>query len=64
MSVSETLQLTAPATTRVRSGILPLIVVLALGLALLVLMLATGTAGGGSAAHHVAGAHVIPHIAR
>jgi hypothetical protein len=62
MSASESFQLAAPTTTRVRSGLVPLVVVLALGLAGLVLMLATST--GGSAPHHVSGAPATPHIAR
>jgi hypothetical protein len=62
MSVSETLELTAPTTPRVRSGIAPLVVVLALGLAVLVLMLSIATTG--SSARHVSGAPATPHIAR
>ncbi|HEY1518976.1 MAG TPA: hypothetical protein VGF91_21275 [Solirubrobacteraceae bacterium] len=62
MSVSESVQLAAPTTTRVRSGLAPLLVVLALGVAVLVLLLSTST--GASTPHHVAGASVTPHIAR
>lgn len=62
MSVSESVQLAAPTTTRVRSGLAPLLVVLALGLAVLVLLLATSTAG--STSSPVAGTHATPHIAR
>jgi hypothetical protein len=62
VSVSETFQLSAPTTTRTRSGLAALLVVLALGLALLVVLLAVGT--GDSTAHHIAGAHVTPHLAR
>jgi len=64
MSVSETFELTVPRPTRPSSGIVPLVVVLAIGLAVLVVLLATGTGAGGSATQHVAGAHVIPHLAR
>ncbi len=62
MSVSETVQLPAPTTTRARSGLAPLIVVLALGLAVLVLMLSIPT--GGNAPRHHAGAQTSPHIGR
>jgi hypothetical protein len=62
MSVSETFQLRARPATRTHSGLLPLVVVLALGLALLVVLLAVGT--GDSTAHHIAGAKVTPHLAR
>jgi hypothetical protein len=64
VSVSETFELTVSRPTRTSSGIIPLVVVLAIGVAVLVLLLATDTGSGGSALHHVAGAHVIPHIAR
>ena len=62
MSVSETFQLSTPTATRSRSGLVPLAVVLALGLAVLVLLLTIPT--GGAATHHIAGAHLMPHIAR
>ena len=61
MSISESVQLAVPARTSARSrGLVPLLVVLAIGLALLIALLAAPT--GGLAAHHVAG--VAPHIAR
>ncbi|MBV8217924.1 MAG: hypothetical protein JO325_05640 [Solirubrobacterales bacterium] len=63
MSVSETFQLSAPTTTRARSGLVPLIVVLALGVAVLVLMLSLST-GGNAGRHHIAGAQTTPHIGR
>ncbi len=53
---------TAPTTTRVRSGIAPLVVVLALGLAVLVLMLSIPTSG--SSPRQPSGASTTPHIAR
>jgi hypothetical protein len=53
---------TAPTTTRVRSGIAPLVVVLALGLAVLVLMLSIPTSD--SSPRHASGASTTPHIAR
>jgi hypothetical protein len=62
VSVSETVQLPAPTTTRARSGLAPLIVVLALGLAVLVLMLSIPT--GGNAPHHHAAVQTSPHIGR
>jgi hypothetical protein len=61
MSVSETVELTAPAATRARSGLAPLAAVLAIGLAVLVLLLSIPT--GGSAAHHHASTQT-PHLAR
>ena len=62
MSVSETFQLSAPTTTRNRSGLAALLVVLALGLAVLVLLVSVST--GGSAPHRVSGANAEPHLAR
>ncbi|HTT26991.1 MAG TPA: hypothetical protein VMG37_01165 [Solirubrobacteraceae bacterium] len=62
MSVSETFQLSAPTTTRARSGLAALLVVLALGLAVLVLLVSVST--GGSAPHRVSGANAQPHLAR
>lgn len=62
MSVSESLNVPAPTTTKVHSRLAPLLVVLALGLALLVLLLSVPTSG--SAPRHLAGAHTTPHIAR
>ena len=53
---------TAPTTTRVRSGIAPLVVVLALGLAVLALMLSIPTSD--SSPRHASGASTTPHIAR
>ncbi|HTP22170.1 MAG TPA: hypothetical protein VMJ65_21360 [Solirubrobacteraceae bacterium] len=61
MSISESVQLASQARTTARArAFVPLIVLLAIGLALLVVLLAIGT--GGAGAHHVAGA--TPHIAR
>ena len=61
MSISESVQLASPAGTHARSrGLVPLVVVLAIGLAVLVVLLALPT--GGLAPHHIAGA--APHIAR
>jgi hypothetical protein len=62
MSILESLQLASPTSTADRSGLVALGVILAIGVILLVLMLAFPT--GGSVAHHVAGAHVVPHLAR
>jgi hypothetical protein len=62
MSISESLQLLSPTNTADRSGLVALGLILAIGVILLVLMLAFPT--GGSVPHHVAGAHVVPHLAR
>jgi hypothetical protein len=62
VSVSETFQLSAPTTTRTRSGLAALLVVLAIGLAVLVLLLSIST--GGYAPHRVSGANAEPHLAR
>jgi len=61
MSISESVQLSSPAETSARSeSLVPLVVVLALGVAVLILLLAVST--GGLATHHIAGA--APHVAR
>jgi hypothetical protein len=62
MSISESLQLASPTNTTDRSGLVALGVILAIGVTVLVLMLAFAT--GGSASHHVVGAHVVPRLAR
>jgi hypothetical protein len=62
ISISESLQLLSPTNTADRSGLVALGVILAIGVILLVLMLAFPT--GESMPHHVAGAHVAPHLAR
>jgi hypothetical protein len=62
MSILESLQLASPTNTADRSGLVALGVILAIGVILLVLMLAFPS--GGSVPHHVAGAHVVPHLAR
>ena len=62
MSISESLQLLSPTNTADRSRLVALGLILAIGVILLVLMLAFPT--GGSVPHHVAGAHVVPHLAR
>lgn len=62
ISISESLQLLSPTDTTDRSGLVALGVILAIGVILFVLMLAFPT--GGSTAHHVTGAHVVPHLAR
>jgi len=61
MSVSESVRVASHAGSTVGlRGLAPLVVVVALGLALLVVLLSIPT--GGLPAHHVAGA--APHIAR
>jgi hypothetical protein len=61
MSISESVQLPSPAETTARSeSLVPLVVVLAIGVAVLVVLLALST--GGHALHHIAGA--APHVAR
>jgi hypothetical protein len=62
MSISESLQLLSPTNTADRSGLVALGVILAIGVFLLVLMLTFPT--GGPVPHHVAGAHVVPRLAR
>lgn len=61
MYVSETVEFNARTASRVRSGLAPLLVVLAIGLTALVLLLSLPA--GGSAAHHHASTQA-PHIAR
>jgi len=65
MSVSESLNVPAPTTAKARSRLaplLPLLIVLAFGLAVLVVMLSIDT--GGSAPHHVSGANAQPRLGR